>query len=89
MRPGPSFAVITPQSILLTRDPVLSGSARNTWTSQVADVDRLGDRVRVVLTGVLPLVAEITAAAAVSMQLQPGDTVCATVKATDIEVYPA
>ena len=35
------------------------------------------------------LIAEITVAALDALQLGPGDEIHATVKATDIEVYPA
>ena len=47
------------------------------------------DRVRVEVTGVLPLTAEITATSFEALALSPGDTVHASVKATDIEVFPA
>ncbi len=86
--PGLSFAVIRPHSILLDRDPPMRSSARNTWTGIVADVDRLGDRVRIGIDGQLPLTAEITVAALDALRLRPGDEVHASVKATDIEVYP-
>ena len=55
----------------------------------MADVDRQADRVRVRLTGEIPLVAEITPNALDELALQPGDTVWATVKATEISTYPA
>lgn len=87
--PGDSFAVIRPHSIALVRDIPVGSSPRNTWSGIIADVDRLGDRVRVGLDGALPLVAEITVAALESLELRPGDEVFASVKATDIEVYPA
>jgi molybdate transport system ATP-binding protein len=86
--PGLSFAVIRPHSILLDRDPPVRTSARNTWTGTVVDIDRLGDRVRLGIDGQLPLTAEITVAALDALQLRPGDEVHASVKATDIEVYP-
>ena len=86
---GPSFAVIRPHSIALVREPPVGSSARNTWLGTVVDVDRLGDRVRIGLDGQLRLTAEITAAALDALQLRPGDDVHASVKATDIEVYPA
>ncbi len=86
--PGPSFAVIRPQAIALLRDAPVGLSARNVWTGTVGDIDRLGDRVRVGIDGVLPLTAEITAAALEAMQLRPGDLTHASVKATDIEAYP-
>jgi len=87
--PGSSFAVIRPPSIALVREPAVGSSARNTWSGTIADIDRLGDRVRVGIDGQLPLIAEITVAALDALQLRPGDEIHATVKATDIEVYPA
>ena len=85
---GPSLAVIRPHSVALTREPPAS-SARNVWPGTIVDLDRLGERVRVVLDGPLPLTAEVTVAAMEALQLRPGDTVHAAVKATDIEVAPA
>ena len=61
--PGRSFAVIRPQAISLAREPVTASSARNTWPGVVGDLDRLGERVRIVVDGPLHLVAEITTAA--------------------------
>jgi molybdate transport system ATP-binding protein len=87
--PGAAFAVIRPHSILLARHRDDSASARNQWPGVVTELDRLGDRVRVGLAGRLPLTAEITAAALDALALQPGDEIHASVKATDIEVYPA
>jgi molybdate transport system ATP-binding protein len=86
---GPSFAVIRPHSIVLVRDAPTGSSARNTWSGVVGDIDRLGERVRVGLEGALPLTAEITVGALEALQLRPGDEIHASVKATDIEVYPA
>ena len=87
--PGLSFAVIRPHSIALVRQPTAGSSARNTWTGTIEDIDRLGDRVRIGIDGQLPLTAEITVAALEALQLRPGDGIHASVKATDIEVYPA
>ena len=87
--PGQSFAVIRPHSISLVRDLPAGSSPRNVWTGIVSDIDRLGDRVRIGIVGSLPLTAEITVAALESLQLHPGDNIHASVKATDIEVYPA
>lgn len=86
---GPSFAVVRTHSITLVRQPSPEASARNAWRCTVADLDRLGDRVRVRLDGPVPLVAEITVAAYDALGLQSGDDVYAAVKATDITVYPA
>jgi molybdate transport system ATP-binding protein len=87
--PGRSFGVIRPTSITLATNPPLGSSQRNTWSGRIIDVDRLGDRVRVGMEGQLPLTAEVTVAALEALQLRPGDEVFATVKATDIDVYPA
>jgi molybdate transport system ATP-binding protein len=85
---GDAFAMIQPHSVALYPSPP-GGSPRNVWESTVADVDRQADRVRVRLTGVVPLTAEITPAALDELALQPGDRVWATVKATEIVAYPA
>ena len=85
---GPAFASIRPSAIALHSDPP-SGSARNAWASTVTDLDRRGERVRVALDGPLPLVAEITAEALAALGLRPGDAVHASVKATEVTVYPA
>jgi molybdate transport system ATP-binding protein len=84
---GPSFAVIRPQSIALSRHHDAT-SARNSWRGTVGDIDRMGDRVRVGVEGALHLTAEITAAALDELALRPGDEVHAAVKATDIDTYP-
>ena len=87
--PGPAFAVIRPHSVALVRELPTGSSPRNVWTGTIDGIDRLGDRVRVGVVGGLPLTAEITSAAMEALSLRPGDTVHASVKATDIEVYPA
>lgn len=86
---GDSFAVIRPRSILLARDRPMATSARNTWAGTVTGLDRMGDRVRVDIASNPPLTAEITAAACDELALQPGDNIHASVKATEVEVYPA
>ncbi len=85
---GPAFAVVRPQSITLVRH-VADSSARNTFTGVIDDIDRLGDRVRVGIDAQLHLTAEITARALDELQLRPGDQIHATLKATDIDTYPA
>jgi molybdate transport system ATP-binding protein len=85
---GDALVLIQPHSVALyTTMP--AGSPRNVWAATVADVDRHADRVRVRLTGEVPLVAEITPAALAELALQPGDQVWASVKATEITPYTA
>ncbi len=86
---GSAFAVIRPNSISLEVGQPAGTSARNVWNGVIGDIDRLGDRVRIGIHGVLPLTAEITAAALDALQLRPGDEIYASVKATEIDVYPA
>ncbi|HYN33288.1 MAG TPA: ABC transporter ATP-binding protein [Ilumatobacteraceae bacterium] len=86
---GPVFAVIRPQAITLSLGVDPNSSARNVWSGIVGDIDRLGDRARVVVSGPLPVVAEITTASLDALGLRPGDAVHAALKATDIATYPA
>jgi molybdate transport system ATP-binding protein len=86
---GAAFAVIRPHSVALERRHSSGSSVRNVWPGTVADIDRLGDRVRVGIDGVLPLTAEITVAALDALRLRSGDEIYSSVKATDIDVYPA
>ena len=84
---GPVFAVIAPHSVALyPAHP--EGSPRNVWAVTVADVDRLADRVRVSLAGEVSLVAEVTPAAIEHLGLRPGVRIWASVKATEVSLYP-
>jgi len=87
--PGPGFAMIRPQAIALQRHVAIDSSVRNSWTGTIGAIDLLGDRVRVGVLGALPLTAEITAASLAELDLQPGDAIVASAKATDITAYPA
>ncbi len=64
------------------------GSPRNVWPVMVTEVDALADRVRVSLSGEVPLVAEVTPGAMAELSLRPGTRVWATVKATEVTLYP-
>lgn len=85
---GAALVTIAPHSIALYRSRP-DGSPRNTWLAPVEDLEALGDRVRVALGGPIPLVAEITPAAVADLALAAGQEAWATLKATDIDVYPA
>jgi molybdate transport system ATP-binding protein len=52
-------------------------------------VDPLGERARVRLDGPPAIVAEVTAAAVADLALAPGTAVWCSLKATEIDVYPA
>jgi molybdate transport system ATP-binding protein len=85
---GPVLAVVHPHSVSLSRDRP-TGSARNAWPGTVDSIQLLGERVRVRVAGVVPLIAEITPAALHDLELHEGGTVWASVKATDITLSPA
>jgi len=71
----------------VSRTPDALTSSRNSWPMRITGFESSGERVRVHLAGPLDLVAEITARAVEALGLQIGDTVSASVKATEIEVY--
>jgi molybdate transport system ATP-binding protein len=83
---GDAFVAINPRAVALYR-AAPSGSPRNVWACTVASIDRHADRVRVRLDGEVTLVAEITQAALDTLILRPGDTIWASVKATEIATY--
>jgi molybdate transport system ATP-binding protein len=85
--PGPDVALaIRPQAIALHRQRP-DGSPRNTWAATIADVEADRDRVRVTLTGPVAATAEVTPAAVAELDLAPGVSVWATVKAVDLTAY--
>ena len=59
------------------------------WPVTVAGVERYGDRMRVQLDGLPPVAADVTPAAAAELDLALGKGLWASVKATEVAVYPA
>jgi molybdate transport system ATP-binding protein len=84
---GPSVASIRPASVSLHRSQP-EGSARNVWLMTVTDLDQHPERVRARLDGPIPLLAELTPAGAAALSLCIGDTVWASVKASEVTVSP-
>jgi molybdate transport system ATP-binding protein len=85
---GGALVAIRPQAVSLHREHP-EGSPRNVWELTVGDIDHRRDRIRVALHGELPIVAEVTPAALVELDLRPGERIWASVKATDIVAYAA
>lgn len=85
---GPAFAAFSPAAVSLFTDRP-AGSPRNVWRCTVMSLAPHGDAVRVQLDAGAPLLADVTPAALVSLRLQPGVAVWASVKATEVTVYPA
>jgi molybdate transport system ATP-binding protein len=84
---GDVLVVIRPQAVALHDRPP-SGSPRNTWAGRVAHLDPEGDRVRVGVTGPVPITAEVTPSAVADLSLVEGGPVWVSVKATEITVQP-
>jgi molybdate transport system ATP-binding protein len=85
---GDVFAVIHPRAValFLTRP---DGTPRNVWQGETENIDLHGERVRVRVSGQVPLVAEVTPSAVRELHLTAGAPVWVAVKATEISVYPA
>ena len=85
---GEVFAAVHPHAVALHRR-VPEGTPRNVWAGIADAVEVVGDRVRVQVTGPVPIVAEVTPAAAAELRLGDGGQVWVSVKATEVTVYPA
>jgi molybdate transport system ATP-binding protein len=85
---GEVFAVVHPRAVALhRREP--EGTPRNVIAGTVEHLDVEGDRVRVIVGGEVPVTAEVTPAAVAELELAAGAAVWASIKATEITVYPA
>jgi len=84
---GGVLAAIAPRDIALYLDPP-EGSPRNAWPTRVAEVHLLGARARVLLDDPIRVAAEITTVSLSTLGLTEGAPVWASVKATQIDVYP-
>ena len=85
---GEVFAAVHPRAVALHRR-LPEGTPRNVLAGTAETVDVVGDRVRVRVTGQVPIVAEVTPAAVGELHLADGGPVWASVKATEVTVYPA
>jgi molybdate transport system ATP-binding protein len=83
---GPVFACIRAEDVAVTRELAQTSSARNRLAGRVRQVTLEGPLARVELDCGFPLVAVVTAQSAGELQLNPGDRVCAIVKATSVHV---
>ena len=85
---GEVFASVHPRAVALHRRAP-EGTPRNVWAGTAETVDVVADRVRVRVAGTVPIVAEVTPAAAAELWLADGGPVWVSVKATEVTVYPA
>ncbi|MDN5748246.1 MAG: ABC transporter ATP-binding protein [Pseudonocardia sp.] len=87
-RDGDVFVAVAPTAVTLHRDQP-HGSARNTWPVQVRGLEGRGTTTRVQLTGRPDVLVDVTPAAVADLDLTPGSSVWASLKATEIRSYPA
>jgi molybdate transport system ATP-binding protein len=85
---GPVLAVVHPRAVALSVVHP-EGSPRNVWPGVVDGVDVIDDRCRVRVGGAVPVVAEVTPGAVDALGLIVGRPVWVSVKATELDVYPA
>jgi len=85
---GEAFASFSPAAVSLYADRP-AGSPRNVWAGVVTTLAPHGDAVRVQVASSPSLIADVTPAALSTLRLRPGDEVWASVKATEVSVYPA
>lgn len=85
---GPVVVAVRPEAVSVhVQRP--QGSARNVWHVRVRTLETPGDLVRVELAGMPSLAAIVTPAAVADLGLREGAEVWASLKATDLDVYPA
>ena len=81
-RIGPCHAVIRPEDLLLSLEPL--AAARNHLRATVERVERVGPVAYIYCDAGRPLVATVTTAGAEAMSLVPGAAVSVTIKATAV-----
>ena len=85
---GPVLVAFAPAAVTLSTDRPHT-SARNCWLLTVESVERAAQVVRVRLGGPLHLAADLTALSVAELDVAPGRELWASVKATEMTVYPA
>ena len=86
---GPVLVAFAPAAVALSAQRPGRSSPRNVWACTVAATERHGETVRVRLDGAPPVLVDVTAAAVAELGLRPGEPVWASLKATEVTVYPA
>jgi molybdate transport system ATP-binding protein len=85
---GPVLVAIRPSAVALYANAP-EGSPRNVWPGRIVDVEPRTDVVRLTIEGTPTLAADVTLDAATALRLEVGAAVWCSVKATDLDAYPA
>ena len=82
---GAVYVTFPAHAVTLHRDRP-AGSARNAWQAELRRVDIDGERARVHLGGPVAVKADVTRRSADELNLQPGLTIWASFKATEVTI---
>jgi len=85
---GDVFVAVRPNAVAVHLRPP-DGSTRNTWPGTVDALEPIAGRVRIHVTGSPSVVAEVTEEAVAELGLRAGGDVWVSVKATEVDTYPA
>jgi molybdate transport system ATP-binding protein len=83
---GAVFAVVHPRAVALYKQRP-EGTPRNIWSGVIDGLEQFDDRVRVRVSGDVPVVAEITPSAVSALELAEGTNVWVSIKASELTVY--
>lgn len=83
---GLVLVTVHPRSVILHREKP-EGSAANVWHGRVAGLEPAGNRVRVNILGLTPLVAEVTVATCRHLDLPVGGPIWASFKASRVDIH--
>ena len=85
---GRVLVTVSPRGVTLHRLRP-EGSARNVWPVRVSSIEAVGDLLRVSLDGEPSVAADVTMSAVAELGARPGVELWASIKATELDVYPA
>ena len=85
---GDVFVAVRPNAVAVHLRPP-GGSTRNAWPGTVDTLEPIAGRVRIHVTGTPSVVAEVTEEAVAELGLRAGGDVWVSVKATEVDTYPA
>ncbi|MCW2504167.1 MAG: transporter ATP-binding protein [Actinomycetia bacterium] len=85
---GDVFVAFRPSAVAVYRARP-DGSPRNVWPGTVTLAEPVGDAYRLLVEGEIPVTAEVSAAAVADLDLVEGRQVWVSVKAAEVESYPA
>ncbi|HEU4676918.1 MAG TPA: ABC transporter ATP-binding protein [Motilibacteraceae bacterium] len=83
------LVAVRPAAVTVHGEHPGPSSVRNTWPGTVRGMELLADRVRLQVDAEPPVLADVTPAAVAELGLGVGSAVWLTVKAMEVEVYPA